>query len=210
MVFLPNPDSPTGAVLAPKDLRSIIETAGDVQAVVLVDEAYDPFYRGTVLPWLDEYPHMVVARTCAKAWGLAGLRIGYGVASGEMALILHEVRSSYEVNMVAAAMMERMLDHAEVVEESVWRLNAGRDYFLECMASMGFRTLPANANFLHVAFDGYATRVHAALADLVLYRQDFDHPVLKGFSRFTATTRERVEPVVERIRTVVGAASVRP
>lgn len=203
VVFLPNPDSPTGAVLQGDALRSIIEAAGEAGAIVLVDEAYHPFYDGTVLPWLDEYPHLVVARTCAKAWGLAGLRIGYGVAGDEVALLLHKVRNNYEVNMFAAAMMEKMLDHDDAMRASVRRMNEGRDLFLAAMRDLGLRTLPAHANFLHVAFGEHAPRVHAALADLVLYRRDFSDPALQGFSRFSATTRERFAPVIERIREAV-------
>ena len=93
-VFLPNPDSPTGVVFSLKDMRAIIEAAGRVGAVMLVDEAYHPFHPETCLPWVMEYPHLLVTRSTGKAWGLAGFRIGYGAASKDLATILHKVRAN--------------------------------------------------------------------------------------------------------------------
>jgi histidinol-phosphate aminotransferase len=203
VVCLPNPDSPTGTVFAPDDMRCIIESAGEVGAVMLVDEAYHPFYEHSVAGWVDEYPHLVVARTFAKAWGMAGLRIGYAVAHPDMTKILHKVRPMYEVNTVAVAAMERMLDFREEMEASVRRLNAGREGFLDAMESLGLKVLRAKGNFLHVAFGERAEAVHAALADKVLYRKDdpYGSP-LKGYSRFSATTPELFAPLIEEIRKI--------
>lgn len=207
LVCLPNPDSPTGTVFPEPELRGIIDAAGRVGALMLVDEAYHPFYEPTVVGWLADYPHLVVARTFAKAWGVAGLRIGYGVANAAVTRLLHKVRPMYEVNTVAVAMMERLLDHADAMRASVLRLTAGRNAFLDAMEGLGFRVLRARGNFLHVAFGTHAAAVHAALADLVLYRRDSNDPCLKGFSRFSATTEERFQPVIERIRSVVARNS---
>jgi histidinol-phosphate aminotransferase len=205
MVCLPNPDSPTGTVFAPGDLRKIIEAAGEEGAVILIDEAYHPFYEQTALPWVAQYPHLVIARTFAKAWGLAGLRIGYVIGQPAVVSLLHKVRPMYEVNTVAVAVIERMLDHAGDMEASVRRILAGRDAFLSAMRGLGFRTLRSHGNFLHVAFGANARALHAALENLVLYRKDFSEPCLQGFSRFSATTVAGFQPVIDRIRETVSA-----
>jgi histidinol-phosphate aminotransferase len=204
LVCLPNPDSPTGTVFEAAALRRIIEAAGDVGALILVDEAYHPFCEITAAPWVDEYEHLVVARTFAKAWGLAGMRIGYAIAAPSCALLLHKVRPLYEVNTLAVAVMERMLDHSEEVRKSVRRLNDGRDRMIAAMESLGFRTVHAHGNFMHVAFGDAALAVHAALKDKVLYRLDHREACLKGFTRFTATTAEGFEPLIETIEAVVA------
>jgi histidinol-phosphate aminotransferase len=205
IVCLPNPDSPTGTVFSPDDMRRIIELAGDAGAVMLVDEAYHPFYAHSVAAWTDDYPHLVVARTFAKAWGMAGLRIGYAISHPDMAKLLHKVRPMYEVNTVAVAAMERMLDFAGEVEDSVRRLNAGRDGFLDAMEALGLQVLRAKGNFLHVAFGEKAAAVHAALADKVLYRKDDPYnSALKGYSRFSATTPELFAPIIATIRKVIA------
>lgn len=202
VVCLPNPDSPTGTVFAEADLRAIVVAAGAVGALILIDEAYYPFLATTVVPWIADHPHLVVARSTGKAWGCAGLRIGYAVASPEVAIMLHKVRPMYEVNTVAVHAFGRMLDHADAMFASVARLQAGKQAFLDAMRAQGFRTLNGEGNFMHVAFDDKAVAVHAALADLVYYRKDFAEPCLKGFSRFSATTPELFAPVIARIRGV--------
>jgi histidinol-phosphate aminotransferase len=140
----------------------------------------------------------------AKAWGISGLRIGYAVSCADVARLLHKVRPMYEVNTVAVAVADRLLDHGDEVLASVGRINAGRDAFLEAMKSLQLHTLITHGNFLHVAFSQYASAVHARLKNVALYRLDFKDPCLKGFSRFSATTVERFQPVIEHIRQVVN------
>lgn len=206
-VLLPNPDSPTGSVFPPDELESIVRTAGECGALVLVDEAYYPFYEHSAVPWIARFPHLVVARSTGKAWGLAGLRIGYAVASAPVATWLHKVRPMYEVNSVAVAAFCRLLDHEDAMLASVARLNAGKECFISAMNELGFRTLKSQGNFLHVSFGARAAAVHAALEDFVYYRKDFAEACLAGFSRFSATTPELFQPIIDRIRTVAGAGA---
>jgi histidinol-phosphate aminotransferase len=203
LVCLPNPDSPTGTVFVPSEIRTIIEAVGKAGALILIDEAYYPFYEHTVVPWVDDYNHIVVTRTFAKAWGISGLRIGYAVSCADVARLLHKVRPMYEVNTVAVAVVDKMLDYSDEVLASVRRLNAGRDTFLEEMKSLQLRTLVTHGNFLHVAFGQHALAVHARLKNVVLYRLDGGEPCLKGFSRFSATTVERFQPIIKHIQQVV-------
>jgi histidinol-phosphate aminotransferase len=204
LVCLPNPDSPTGTVFEPDALRDIIRSALEVGSVILVDEAYHPFYANTVVPWIAEFPNLVVARTFSKAWGLTGVRLGYGIATPDVAALLQKVRPNYEVNTVAVAMALRMItDFDHEMRASVERLNQGRNGFLSAMKALGLRTLASQGNFCHVAFGSWADRVHETLSDVVLYRQDSDAPCLKGFSRFSSTTARLFTPVIERIRDVV-------
>jgi len=209
LVCLPNPDSPTGTVFNPAEMREIVEAAGRSGALILIDEAYYPFYNHTTVPWVDKYNNMVVTRTFAKAWGLSGLRIGYAVSCPDIARLLHKVRPMYEVNTVAVAVAYRILDHSDAVTASVNRLNAGRDAFIEEMKSLGLRTLVTHGNFLHVAFGGIANAVHERLKTIVLYRLDGGDGCLKGFSRFSATTVERFQPVIKQIQQAAKEAQRR-
>jgi len=199
LVCLANPDSPTGTVFNSAELRKIIEAAGQAKALILVDEAYHPFYEPSVVQWVSQYPHLVVARTFAKAWGLAGLRIGYAVASASVAPLLHKVRSMYEVNTLAVDILSRALDHPDQMLASVKRLNDGKAFFLKEMEQKKLRVLQGHGNFLHVAFGKSAERVFKALDGHVLFRKDFSEPCLKGFSRFSSTTQEIFKPVVSKV-----------
>lgn len=203
VVCLPNPNSPTGTVYSSTALRAIIAAAGEVGAVILIDEAYYPFYDQTVLPWITEYPHLIVARTFSKAWGLAGIRLGYGVASAALISQLHKIRPMYEAGALSIFLAEKVLDYAPAMLAAVQRLNDGKKYFLAAMQALGFNTLASEGNFLHVAFQEHAQKIHAALENRVLYRPDFSHPALSGYSRFSATTRELFLPVVAAIKQAI-------
>ena len=203
MVCLPNPDSPTGTVLTKKELRAIVAAAGEVGALILVDEAYYPFHKETIIQWVKEYPHLVVARSTGKAWGLAGLRIGYAAANSEVTKILHKVRPMYEVNTIAVTMMEKMLDYHDEMLASVRRLEEGKQLFIKEMRSLGFRVLDCHGNFVHVSFGNYEEEIHLELSSLVYYRRSFNDPCLQGFSRFSAATPEIFKPVIDSIKMIV-------
>ena len=202
LVCLPNPDSPTGTVLPAEWLNSIAAACGRLGAVMLIDEAYYPFYEETSLPLLDDHSNVVVVRSTSKSWGLAGIRVGYCVAGAELVTLLHKVKPMYEIGAFAAALFLRLLDHTDEMNTSVQRLLAGKAAFARAMRDMAFKTLPTQGNFQHVAFGARSDAVHAALADLVLYRRDFTEPCLAGFSRFSATTTDGFKPVIDRIAEV--------
>jgi histidinol-phosphate aminotransferase len=197
---LPNPDSPTGTVIPPDQLRAIVETCAALGAMVLIDEAYHPFYDKSCVSWTAQYPNLIVARTFAKAWGLAGLRLGYAIGHPDTIRYFHKMRPMYEASTVAIAFVEKMLDFPHEMEASVARLVAGKKYFLDQMQVLGYDVLRGEGNFLHVAFGAHAEQVHRTLRDRVLYRADFKEACLSGYSRFSATTVEKFMPVVELIR----------
>ena len=204
---LPNPDSPTGTVLRPDELRAVIELCARLDAVVLIDEAYHPFYDGTCIAWTREFQNLVVARTFAKAWGLAGLRLGYAVGHPDTIRYLHKLRPMYEAGALAVAFLERALDHVDAMMASVRRLNDGKRHFAGEMAKLGFDTPRTHGNFQHVAFGSHAEAVHRALQNHVLYRRDSGDECLRGYSRFSAATIENFFPVVALIQSAIGKAT---
>lgn len=204
LLCLPNPDSPTGTVLMPDALREILSVCEDVGTVLLLDEAYHPFYDWSAVPWSRESRNLVIARTFAKAWGVAGLRIGYAVAHPETIAYLHKMRPMYEVSSLSVEFMSRMLNHAPAMLKSVERIKVGKEYFVSAMKGLGFKVLPTEGNFVHVAFGKHAPAIHAILANKVLYRKNFDHPCLAGYSRFTVAPTSIMALVVDPIIQAMG------
>ncbi|WP_061217851.1 pyridoxal phosphate-dependent aminotransferase [Leptospira weilii] len=197
---IPNPDSPTGTVLPLKALREIIEFCEKLNITVLVDEAYHPFHEDTCIEFINEFKNLIVARTFAKAWGLAGLRIGYAVGHPEIIKFYHKLRPMYEVSTISIAFMERMMDYSGEMYASVKRLNEGKSYFRDAMKSLGFKVLNTNGNFQHVAFGEHAEKIHKILKDHVCYRENFKEDCLRGYSRFSTTTVENFKPIIKLIR----------
>jgi histidinol-phosphate aminotransferase len=207
LVCLPNPDSPTGTIQDETMLAELLRECERAGSVLLIDEAYHPFYEWTAIPWVAKSPNLVVARTFAKAWGVAGLRIGYLVAQAQTAALLHKLRPMYEVSTLAIEFMSRMLDHAPAMQKAVQRTLEGKAAFAARMEQLGLRVLRTHGNFLHVRFGEHASRVHAALRGHVLYRESFTVPGLTGFSRFSMAPITVLEPVIQRIEQVVWESS---
>jgi len=203
LLCLPNPDSPTGTVLAPDVLREILTVCEAVGTVFLLDEAYHPFYEWTAAPWTQTSRNLIVARTFAKAWGIAGLRVGYAVAHPETIALLHKMRPMYEVNTLAVEFMSRMLDKSAEMMHSVARIKQGKGFFQKEMQSLGFKVLPTEGNFLHVAFGAKGAAIHAALSSKVYYRTSFTEPCLAGYSRFTVAPQPIMAQVVDLIKQAV-------
>lgn len=170
---------------------------------MLVDEAYYPFYPQSILALIHKFPHLIVARTFSKAWGLAGIRLGYGIAQENVMHQLHKVRSMYEAGTLSLGIASRALDFSKDMIASVGRLNKGKQYFLSEMHQLGFTSAPTEANFLHINFKDHAENIHAMLKETVLYRAQFSHPALAKYSRFTSTTQDMFAPVVQIIKTIL-------
>jgi len=200
LICLPNPDSPTGAVVEPGFLKRMIEAAKKVSAVVLIDEAYYPFYDQTVLPWVRQEDNLLVSRTFSKAWGLAGARVGFAAGCNKLIKALHKLRPMYEIGAISVALIDKALDYENEINASVERLLAGKQYFAKNLKKMNFKVLEkTQGNFIHVAFGEHAEVIHQGLERTVLYRKDFLHPSLSGYSRFSATTIDLYKQVLDRI-----------
>ncbi|MEK9643923.1 MAG: histidinol-phosphate transaminase [Alphaproteobacteria bacterium] len=204
LVCLPNADSPTGTEFSLEEIRDIVTAARDVGAVILIDEAYYPFSTVTAMPLIDGFENLIVTRTFAKAWGLAGARIGYLAAQPALAEMLHKVRPMYEVNGVALAMLVAMIPLADRVERSVARIKEGKVAFARRMRALDLQVFECAGNFLHVDFGDARDAVHAALHGRVLYRENFSEPCLAGFSRFTGAPAEVMDELSDMISTALA------
>jgi histidinol-phosphate aminotransferase len=198
LVYLANPNSPTGTVFTVDELRRVIDEAGRNGAVMLLDEAYYPFYPSSAIPLLSEFPHLVVSRTFSKAWGMAGLRLAFLAGQRQIMSYLIKVRPLNEVSTLALAVLEQMLNRKREIEESVARLLDGKTIFCNAMRELGFEVQTGSGNFCLVNFGPFTDRVIASLEHVALFRP-MNHPSLSGFQRVTTTTRECFEPIIERI-----------
>ena len=203
MVCLPNPDSPTGTVFSLLDLQKIIKTAEDNNALMLVDEAYHPLYDISVAPFINRFKNLVVVRSFSKAWGAAGLRVGYAIGNSELISSLHKQRPMYEIGNVSAKVIENLLDYESEMWLSVQRINAGKEFFQIAMLELGLISYPSYGNFVHVKFGKYSEEIHKILREKVYYREDFNETSLRGFSRFSSTTKERFMPIIKCITDVI-------
>lgn len=204
LVCLPNPDSPTGTILSENKLDELLQLTKDIGSLLLIDEAYFPFFKTTVIKRINEFPNLLVCRSFSKAWGAAGLRVGYLAGHASLMDLLHKSRPMYELSTFSSELVNLLLDCEKDVLESVERLEEGRRYFTKELEAMGFVVTKSYGNFLHVNFEKYETAIANALKDVVLYRTEFNNAsCLKGFSRFSLATKEQFEKIVLNIKSVL-------
>jgi histidinol-phosphate aminotransferase len=151
LVFVANPNNPTGTWADATPLREFI--AGmPAETLVVLDEAYFEYARAMGgqdgLEWLEEFPNLVVVRTFSKAYGLAGLRVGFAVSHPEVADVLNRVRQPFNVNLPALAGARAALGDRDHLERSVAMAGEGRDRLRAGLASLGLDVVPSIGNFV--------------------------------------------------------------
>lgn len=157
LVFIANPNNPTGTWLDRESLRQFLEAVPE-QVIVVVDEAYFEFAMATAdktaYPdssyWLSDFPNLVVTRTFSKAYGIAGLRVGYGICHSEMSDLLNRVRAPFNVNLPALAGAEAALADTAHIQRVVENNQAGLAQLHAGLQALGLQAIPSLANFVCV------------------------------------------------------------
>ncbi|MEM1412214.1 MAG: histidinol-phosphate transaminase [Pseudomonadota bacterium] len=166
VVFVANPNNPTGTWVQGPELRRFLEGVPE-DVIVVVDEAYCEYAQPLGAPdtsaWLSEFPNLVVSRTFSKAYGLAGVRVGYAVSSPKIADLLNRLRQPFNVNSLALKGAEAALADQAFIERSV-RLNAtGLEQLQAGLAQLGLHAPPSAGNFCLVDLGRPAGPVNEAL-----------------------------------------------
>jgi histidinol-phosphate aminotransferase len=165
VVWIANPNNPTGTFLPWPEVEAFLQSMPR-RVLVVLDEAYGEYLpvedRQDTHAWLARYPNLLITRTFSKAYGLAGLRVGYGLARPEVVALLDRVRHPFNVNAVAQAAAEAALDDQAFLDESYRVNHAGLSQLTEGLAAMGMTVVPSRGNFLLLKA-GDAPRVHAGL-----------------------------------------------
>jgi histidinol-phosphate aminotransferase len=166
LVFVANPNNPTGTWIDGDRLKSFLDSLPR-ETLVVVDEAYAEYVEEPGYPdcsaWLREHPNLVVTRTFSKAFGLAGLRIGYALSAPGVADILNRIRQPFNVNSVAQAAGVAALEDRSYLARSVEINNAERHRVAAAFDSLGLRHVPSVGNFILVDFERPAAPIYKAL-----------------------------------------------
>ncbi|BEI36722.1 histidinol-phosphate transaminase [Polynucleobacter sp. HIN7] len=153
LVFVANPNNPTGSYLQPKAIEAFI-SAMPAHVVVVLDEAYNeylaPEQRYDAIAWVKKYPNLVVSRSFSKAYGLAGLRIGYGIAQPHLTDLLNRIRQPFNVNSLAQAAAIAALGDEAFLQRGYELNRAGYQQLIQAFEQMGLTYLPSSGNFVLV------------------------------------------------------------
>ncbi len=166
LVFIANPNNPTGTLLSYADLDAFIGALPDT-CVCVLDEAYCEFVgdqsADSSIAWLKRYPNLLITRTFSKAYGLAGLRVGYGLSSPQLADILNRVRQPFNNNMLALVAAEAALTDDEHLQNTITVNAQGMQFITEGFKKLGLEWIPSAGNFVLVDMKRPAMPIYEAL-----------------------------------------------
>lgn len=186
LTFLSTPNNPTGNLYERDRIERLLKGS---RGLVIVDEAYAEFGGTSWLPDLKRFPNAVVTRTFSKAYGLAGLRVGWGAASKAVAGLIHRVKPPFTVNLLSERIALAAIERTEFVEQSVLRTTVQRRDLEHRLKARGLATLPSDANFVTVHTGRPPGEWARALARRgILVRDLSDFRGLEGCVRITVGT----------------------
>ncbi len=146
ILFLCSPNNPTGTSLTIEQMKKIIE---NVSCPVIVDEAYAEFDDVTMIPYINDYKNMMVLRTFSKAYGLAGARIGYGIAHTAFIEAVEIVKAPYNLSTISQFLAMEVIKDSEQYKSRMEEIKAERDFMYEQLKKFKWlQVYPSNANFL--------------------------------------------------------------
>ncbi|MDD5411761.1 MAG: histidinol-phosphate transaminase [Methylobacter sp.] len=153
VVFIANPNNPTGTLLSQASVESFISALPE-SCVCVLDEAYFEFVRTVEsvnsIDWLKKHPNLIVTRTFSKAYGLAGLRVGYGLSSPQMADILNRVRQPFNNNALALVAAEAALTDFEHLKNTITVNTQGMQQLTDGFKDLGLEWIESAGNFVLV------------------------------------------------------------
>ncbi|MBL7179047.1 MAG: histidinol-phosphate transaminase [Desulfobacterales bacterium] len=206
MVFLCNPHNPTGTVIYKQDFETFLESMPP-EVVVMVDEAYFEFIRdqktcASGIEYLDEARPLVTLRTFSKAYGLAGLRIGYGIMPEKIAGLLHRVRQPFNANSLAQIGAGAALDDKAFLKKTLKLTHAGLDYLYAALDRLGVSYFPTRANFFLIDVEKDADEVFESMLRhgvIVRSMKSYDYPHYIRINVGLAEENARFIEVLEKV-----------
>lgn len=167
LIFLNNPNNPTGTIFDDKEFKSFLKDLPP-DILVVVDEAYAEFVESRAFPdtffYIDDYP-VVILKTFSKAYGLAGLRIGYGVGEESIVSFLERTKQPFSVNMMAIMAAKAALTDRKYLEKVLNNNRKGKRFLYTALKSLSIEFVPTEANFILMRIGPYAESVTKRLFD---------------------------------------------
>ncbi|MGC9451701.1 MAG: histidinol-phosphate transaminase [Oceanipulchritudo sp.] len=203
LLFLTCPNAPTGIRFPVDELRAV---AAGTPGILVIDEAYVEFAQSSALPLLEEFDHLVLTRTFSKAFGLAGLRVGYAMASPMIIEVLDRIRDSYNVSRLSQAGALAALQAREFYADRIREVIATREWVASALRRLDWEVLPSEANFLFASpRDAKGNRGAETAKNLyetllqrkILVRYFPSHPLTASHLRISIGSRLEMERFIQ-------------
>lgn len=200
LVFLCNPNNPTGRRLELPELEQILK---EVDSIVIVDEAYFEFSGLTAAGLLSEYDNLIILRTFSKAFGLAGLRVGYMLACPSIINYVDRIRSPFNVNAFAQVAAEEILKNIDTVTERIEIIKSERERLTKLLIKLeDLQCFESWSNFILIR-SKYAGKINKRLQEAGVHIKGFSGPMLKDCLRVTVGSPAENDSFYEVVKEVL-------
>lgn len=196
-IYICSPNNPTGTVFSKEELDSLAKKLPST--LIVIDEAYVEFSGKSLLNLCDVHDNIIIVRTFSKAFGLAGLRLGYTVSSPAIAKILAKTRNGKEVNSLAQVAGIACLENIESMYSYVEEVKKARDFTLENLSNQGFNCRGTEANYILIKLDNPQNFVSSLRTQNILVRNISKLPQMEGYVRVTIGSMQVMESFIEII-----------
>jgi histidinol-phosphate aminotransferase len=206
LIFIANPNNPTGTWIASDELEQFIASVPET-ALVVVDEAYTEYVTDQDVPdtskWLSKYPNLVVTKTFSKAYGLAGLRVGYALSHPDVADLLNRIRPPFNVNSLALIAAQTALRDSAYLEKSVDLNEKGKAYLQKELTELGLKVIPSATNFLLVDMGQAASGLNRQLLEAGVIVRPVANYGLDNFLRVSVGLPKENEFFIQALKKIL-------
>jgi len=208
VIFIANPNNPTGSYVHKKEVEDFILSLPE-NILVVFDEAYFEFVDRKDFPcaldYLKEGKNVIILRTFSKIYGLAGLRIGYGIARKEFIQYLERCRQPFNVNLLAQEAAQAALSDTAFVKKSKKIAREGKEYLYQSLEKMGIEYIPSAANFILLNLGQDGLEVFKKLLKQGVIIRDMCQYNLKDFIRVTVGTEKENKKFITALKKILGS-----
>lgn len=209
LVFIANPNNPTGTYNAAASIANFVRQVPE-HVLVVIDEAYFEYAQylcsdyATSLPLLSDYSNLLITRTFSKAYGLAGLRIGFSISSPAIANFLNRVRQPFNVNSLAMVAAQAALSDDDYLQQSLVLNDQGIKQYESAFAALGLKWIPTAGNFICVNLAGNGRDIFEALLREGVIVRPVDNYAMPEYLRITVGTEAENNRCIDALKKVLS------
>ena len=199
IVVIVNPNNPTGTPVKKDDIIRIIKKAQN--SLIMLDEAYSQFSKDSCLGLIKKFDNLAIIQTFSKAFGLAGMRIGYIVSNEQNIKNIRRSASPYSVNSLAMLSAETALDDKEYIEWYVSEVEKSKKMLYDELKGLNIKTYPSSANFVLAYFGERSKDIQNMLKEYaILVRDRSSEPLLDGCIRISIGTVKQTKRLIIHLK----------
>jgi histidinol-phosphate aminotransferase len=202
IIFIANPNNPTGNCFALEDIRKIVE---EFDGLVVVDEAYVEFATDkSVISWINDYHNLIVVQTFSKAQGLAGLRLGMAFAHSAIIDLMNKVKAPYNINSLTQKEILKRLEEQGLIQQQVHRIKLEKEQLMLEFESISFieKVFPSDANFLVIRMDDSTQRYNELIDRGIVVRDSSKTLNCANTLRITVGTPDENNALIIALRSM--------